>query len=156
MNTAAKPVTRSGNTLLETALILVPLLAVLLATVDFALAIFVRATLQHAVREGVRYAVTYETLPGLGHDASIKQIVQKHALGLLNGRDELIHVRYYDPVHLEEVPENSPGNVIEVSVEGYQWRWLVPLLRSGGVIEIHAWASDRMEGLPGGRNPPPR
>lgn len=148
--------TQTGNTFLEAALVLVPLLALIFAIVDFGLAVFVRTTLQHAVREGVRYAVTYQTMPGRGHDASIKAVVQQHAMGLLNGHEDLIQIRYFDPVSLQEVPDNSPGNVVEVSVEGYQWGWIAPLLRAPGTLGITCRASDRMEGLPGGQAPPPR
>lgn len=149
---------RAGNAFVEAAFVLVPLLALIFAIVDFGLAIFVRTTLQHATREGVRYAVTYQTLSGMGHDASIKTVVQRAALGLLNGSDDLakIHIRYYDPVTFQEVPSNSPGNLVEVSVEDFTWGWIAPLLRSASPITISARSSDRMEGLPGGVSPPPR
>ncbi len=43
-----------GNTMLEFAFVALPFLALVLATVDFGMALFIRATMQHAVREGVR------------------------------------------------------------------------------------------------------
>lgn len=149
---------RAGNAFVEASLVLVPLLALIFAIVDFGLAIFVRTTLQHATREGVRYAVTYQTMSGMGHDASIKTVVQRAALGLLNGQQGLskIHIRYYDPITFQEVQSNSPGNLIEVSVEDFTWGWIAPLLRSASPIAISARSSDRMEGLPGGVSPPPR
>ena len=45
---------RRGNAFIEAAFVLVPLFALIFAILDFGLAIFVRSTLQHAVREGVR------------------------------------------------------------------------------------------------------
>lgn len=149
---------RRGNAFVEASLVLVPLLALIFAIVDFGLAIFVRTTLQHATREGVRYAVTYQTMSGMGHDASIKTVVQRSALGLLNGQSGLnkIHIRYYDPITFQEVPSNSPGNLVEVSVEDFTWGWIAPLLRSNAPITFSARSSDRMEGLPGGQQPPPR
>lgn len=149
---------QAGNTLVETAFILLPLLALIFAIIDFSIAIFVRSTLQHATREGVRYAVTYQTMSGLGHDASIKAVVQNAALGFLSGPDgaSKIHIRYFDPVTFQEVPDNSPGNLVEVSVEDFRWSWIVPLWRSASPVTIAARSSDRMEGLPGGQSPPPR
>ena len=45
-----------GNQLVEVALIFLPLCALLFGIFDFSVAIFMRATMQNAVREGVRYA----------------------------------------------------------------------------------------------------
>lgn len=105
--------------MVEAAFVIVPLLALIFAIIDFGLAIFVRSTLQHATREGVRYAITYRTFTGMGHDASIKKVVQEAAMGFLDGQENLnkIKIRYYDPSNLTEVADNSPGNIIEVSVE---------------------------------------
>lgn len=149
---------QKGNTFLEAALVLVPLLALIFAIVDYGLAIFVRSTLQHAVREGTRYAVTYRTMTGKGHDASIKAVVQRSAMGFLSGDEgtNRIFIRYYDPVTLAEVSNNLPGNLVEVSVENFSWGWLAPLLRTADPLRMTARSSDRMEGLPGGTAPPPR
>lgn len=137
---------------------LVPLFALIFAIVDFGLAIFVRSTLQHATREGVRYAVTYRTVDGMGHDDSIKSVVQENAMGFLSGEDGTGHIsiRYYDPATLQEVGANNPGNLIEVSVENYTFGFLAPLLRSAAPLSMTARSSDRMEGLPGGTAPPAR
>ena len=149
---------QKGNSFIEAAFVLVPLLALILGIVDFGLAIFLRSTLQHATREGVRYAVTYQTVGGMGHDDSIKAMVQENAMGFLSGDGDadMITIRYYDPVTLQEVSGNDPGNLIEVSVENYEWGWLGPLLRSATPIQMNARSSDRMEGLPTGQAPPAR
>ncbi len=144
--------------MVEAAFVIVPLLALIFAIIDFGLAIFVRSTLQHATREGVRYAITYRTFTGMGHDASIKKVVQEAAMGFLDGQENLnkIKIRYYDPSNLTEVADNSPGNIIEVSVENYTWGWLAQLMRDAPPLQITTRSSDRMEGLPPGQNPPPR
>jgi hypothetical protein len=118
--------------------------------------VFLQSTFQHAVREGVRYAVTYQTEGSLGHDASIRNVVVRNAMGFLNGRASAVRIRYFDPTTFQEVPDNLPGNIIEVSIEGYQHRWLAALWRAPGTLEIRARSSDRMEGLPTGASPPPR
>lgn len=149
---------QKGNAFVEAAFVLVPLFALIFAIVDFGLAIFVRSTLQHATREGVRYAVTYQTMDGMGHDDSIKNIVQYNAMGFLSGEggEDLIAIRYFDPITLQEVGANNPGNLIEVSVEDYSFGFLAPLLRSAAPLSMTTRSSDRMEGLPGGSAPPPR
>jgi hypothetical protein len=144
--------------LVESAIVFIPTFAMMLGILDFSVAIFLRSTFQHACREGVRYAVTYQVVPGLGHDASIKSVVKNHSMGFLNGAagDSKIKIRYYTPDTFTETLENAPGNIIEVSVEGFQWGWILPLMRQGSPFQMTARATDRMEGLPGGSAAPPR
>jgi hypothetical protein len=144
--------------MVEAAFVLVPLFALIFAIVDFGLAIFVRSTLQHATREAVRYAITYQTMDGMGHDASIKEVARQSAMGFLNNDDNMdkVHVRYYDPGSFTEVPGNNPGNLVEVSVESYTWGWLALLMRNVGPLQITTRSADRMEGLPAGSSPPAR
>ncbi len=146
---------RRGAALIELALVILPLLALLLAILDFSFALFLKSTLQHAVREGVRYAVTGRITTGLGQDASIKGVVQKNALGFLNGDNaSKIYIRYYTPGSLTETTSNAGGNIVEVSVEGFTWRWLAPLMRTGlPALILTARSSDRVEPSPGGVPP---
>ncbi len=151
-------VRQRGNAMLESALIFLPLMAIFLAIIDFSLAIFVKSTLQHAVREGVRYAVTFQTQDGLCHDDSIKNVVVRNAMGFLSSEEaqQKIHIRYYLPDTLGVTPNNNPGNIIEVSVEDFAWGWIAPIWRSNTPMSMLIRSSDRMEGLPGGVNPPCR
>ena len=147
-----------GNAFVESAFVLVPLFAILFAITDFGFAIFLKNTFMHAVREGARYAVTYKVQGGFGHDDSIKNVVQSNAMGFLSGSTnyDKIVIRYYNPTTFIEVPENNPGNIVEVSVEGFSWGWLAPLWRSATPLNITVRSSDRMEALPGGATPPTR
>ncbi|MBI4892043.1 MAG: pilus assembly protein [Acidobacteria bacterium] len=145
-----------GNAILEGGMVLVPLMALIFAFIDHGLAIFLQNTFQHAVREGVRYAVTYQRMAGMGQDASIQTVVQRNAMGFLKNCNSCIKIRYYKPDTLAETTENVPGNLVEVSVEGYQLSWMAPLMRKAGTLSIVARAADRMEGLPGGQSPPAR
>lgn len=142
--------------MVESALVLVPLLALILAFIDHGLVIFLQSTFQHAAREGVRYAVTYQTVSGLGQDDSIRAIVQRNAMGFLNTCPGCIKIRYYKPDTLVETADNTPGNIVEVSIEGYSYRWIAPLWRVAGSLAVTARAADRMEGLSGGSSPPTR
>jgi Flp pilus assembly protein TadG len=147
---------RRGAAMVELALVLLPLLALIFGIIDFGFAIFLRSTLQHAARQGARYAVTSRTEPGMGHDASIRSAVQRSAMGLLDGADGAakIKIRYYVPGTLVETQSNAGGNIVEVSIEGYSWAWMAPLMRSSTApLAILARSSDRMENSPGGIAP---
>jgi Flp pilus assembly protein TadG len=147
---------RRGNAMVELALVLLPLLAIIFAIIDFSLAVFLRSTFRHAAREGARYAVTGRTSPGVGQDASIRAVVQRNAMGFLNGSSgaSKIYVRYYTPGTLVETQSNAGGNIVEVSIEGYTWSWIAPVLRRGApVMTVLARSSDRVENSPGGISP---
>jgi Flp pilus assembly protein TadG len=149
-----------GNAMLEGALALPPLLMLLFATIDFSIAILVKNTVQSAVREGVRYAVTGQTVGGLGQDASIRTVVENNSLGFLNSSngDSLISITYYNPATLAVVTgigSNAPGNIVQVQVTGLSWAWMVPYARSSTPLQISATSMDIVEpnatGVPPGR-----
>src|SRR4051812_6222325 len=74
---------RGGQTMLELTFTFFPFFALLFAFIDFGMAIFIMTTLQNAVREGCRYAITYQTGAGgaTGQDASIKNVVAQYSMG---------------------------------------------------------------------------
>jgi Flp pilus assembly protein TadG len=143
---------RKGAEVLEAALIIVPLFGVLFLTLDLGMVIFVRSTFQHAVREGVRYAITGQVQAGLCQDVSVKNIVKANAIGLLNSgtASSKIHVHWINPV-TGAVADNSYGNIVEVSVEGFQYKALAPYQRLNSDPLVWARAYDMMEDLPGAR-----
>lgn len=152
---------RHGSTLIEAAFVFIPLMTLILGIADFSFAHFIRVTVQHAVREGTRYAITYQLDSGKCQDASIKAVVTAQAMGFLSSapQQDLIKVRYYDPLTFSEIlgaAGNAPGNIVEVSVEGYQYSWMAPLLFAGTPFTITVRSSDRMEGLSSGSTPPCR
>ena len=112
------------------------LFATLFGTVDFGFPIFPRSTFQHAVREGARYAVTYRTVTGMGHDDSVKSIVKAGAMGFLHptAAEQKIKIRYYETTTPAETAANAPGNIVEVPAEDYQWGWLAPLFRTSSPL----------------------
>jgi Flp pilus assembly protein TadG len=151
---------QGGNAMLEGALALPPLLMLLFATIDFSIAILVKNTVQSAVREGVRYAVTGQTVGGLGQDESIRTVVENNSLGFLNSSngDSLISITYYNPTTLAVVNgigSNAPGNIVQVQVTGLSWAWMVPYARSSTPLQISATSMDIVEpnatGIPPGR-----
>jgi len=139
-----------GAEVIEVALIIVPLFGMIFLTLDLSMAVFLRSTFQHAVREGVRYGITGANDTGPCQDDSIKAIVKQRALGFLNSTTnaQKIHVRFTSPVTGSQ-SDNAPGNIIQVSVEGYQFTPLAPFQRPG---KPYMWARayDVMEPYPGG------
>ena len=153
----------SGHVLLESVFTLLPTLALICGFVDFGLALFRWSTLQNAVREGCRYAITFQTSGGLGQDASIQNVVQQYALGMVKTNDSPQHifVNYYTPTNLTTpigTGGNIPGNVVEVSVQNVSWAWIAPLSGVfGGVyatnpITFAVYSSDILGGYPAGVN----
>jgi hypothetical protein len=148
---------RRGSVLVEGALAMLPLLAVMFAVLDLSMAIFVKNTVQFAVCQGVRYAVTSQTMSGMGQDASIKRVVSVNTLGLLdalspdhNGMNR-ISITYYDPVSLSQLGgagSNLGGNIVVVSASGLSWAWMVPLLRSSAPLTFSVSSADIMEATP--------
>jgi Flp pilus assembly protein TadG len=153
----AKRSRRQGSTMVEGALTILPLLAVLFGVLDLSIAIFVKNTAQFAVCQGVRYAVTSQTMTGMGQDDSIKTVVQGYTLGFLDalspdhvGKNRL-SVTYYDPLALTAVAgvgSNSGGNIVVVSASGLSWAWMVPLLRSATPLQFSVSSADIMEATP--------
>jgi Flp pilus assembly protein TadG len=158
---------RSGQAILESVFTILPTFALMFAFVDFGLLLFRWSTLQNAVREGCRYAITFQTLSGHGQDASIEAQVQNFAMGMVTTNDSPQHifVNYYAPTALNTpIPVasggNVPGNVVEVSVQNISWAWLAPLsgsfgqglpfFRSTTPITLNVYSSDILGGYPAG------
>jgi len=155
-NLLTKPARRAGRAyrsrgaeLIEVTLILAPLLGITFLLLDLSMAIFLRSTFQHAVREGVRYAITGQNKPGPCQDDSIKKIVQTNAIGFLTSSSAsgYIHVHFINPV-TGTVTNNQGGNIVEVSVEGYQFNPWAPFLSLRSPVNIWARAYDVMEQIP--------
>jgi len=144
-----------GSQLVEAGLMLLPFLVLLFMTMDTAWALLVKATLQHAVREGVRYAVTGQTSGSNGQIASIEQVVLNQSLGLLTGSQAAtLSVQFLDPGTLAPTASNQGGNLVQVSVTDYQITPLAPLLRSATPVPVSVTSIDKLEGSPGGIAPP--
>lgn len=144
-----KTTARKGAEVVEAALIIVPLFGILFLILDISMVIFVRSTFQHAVREGVRYAITGANDTGPCQDDSIKAVVKKNALGFLNGptASSKIHVHFQNAVS-GAVSNNAYGNIVQVSVEGYQFLPLAPYQRVNNKPLVWARAYDMMEYVP--------
>jgi len=146
------------------------LLALLFGVLNQAWLIYRVATLQFAVREGCRFAVTNQVLSltdsggnAYGVIESVKYIVQQRAMGFLGGQPTdpgyaYIHVNYYNPSSSLTNPDtsstqNQGGNVVEVSVESMPGKNLISFMPIFFPINLAARSSDRVEGNPIGGLP---
>lgn len=147
---------RSGQSMVEFALTFLLFISMVLGFGQMGLTLWIKTTLHHAVREGVRYAITGATKGALGHDASIRQKVMIASAGLIKPAqaDSLIQIEYFDqsgaPTAL-----NEGGNTIVLSVKEFPIPWLVaaPISPLGDGISVSVSAVDRLENF---RSPPPR
>jgi Flp pilus assembly protein TadG len=139
-----------GAEILETALVIVPLLLLTFLMLDLSMVIFLRSTFQHAVREGVRYAITGQNTTGPCQDDSVKAVVKQNAIGFLSPTvpAATIHVHFMSPVDGSQA-DNGAGNIVEVSVEAYGYGPLAPFQRLNFPLLIWARAYDLMEPIPG-------
>jgi Flp pilus assembly protein TadG len=152
-----------GNAIIECAFTLVPLFALICGFADLSLMLYRWSTLQNAVREGCRYAITFQTSGVLGQNASIEQVVQQYAMGVVTTTDNPQHifVTYYTPAS-PNTPiangGNTPGNIVQVSVQNISWSWLAPLSGTIGVnpfyagtpFSLNVYSCDILGGYPAG------
>jgi len=159
---------RGGQAVIESVFTWLPTFALIFAFVDFGLALFRWSTLQNAVREGVRYAVTFQTQTGFGQDRSVKNIVEAYSMGMVTATQTpaKIFVNYYSPTNTTTAivapGGNVPGNIVEVSVQGMSWAWVAPIsgtlpgIGSGSPsrdttpLAISVYSSDILGGFPPG------
>ena len=150
-----------GNALLEWTLVLLPTMALITAFFDIALAMFSWATIQNAVSEGCRYAITFQTISGGGQDFSIETTVANDSMGLVTVAGGLIHVDYYTqaaPTTAIAAPNgNVPGNIVRVSIQSYPLNWMVPLsgtiaspFRSTSPATVNVYAESVLGAYPAG------
>lgn len=149
---------RRGSSMVEFAFVLLPFLAFVFGFFSISFWMFAKASLHHATREGVRFAITAKTLPGLAHDASIRQVVRDNSFGLLSDpalADQIV-IEYFAADGTGATQGNGAGNIVKVSVRNYEAPLLVaPMLFSlPSSVTLNVSSVDKMEPFPGA--PPAR
>jgi Flp pilus assembly protein TadG len=152
--------------MVEAAFALVLFLGFVFLVVDACWGMFAKVTLQHAVRSGVRYAVTSQDPPivagkSIGYLAAVKQVVQRESMGLLSTSDldSYVTVTFYSIASgalgaVQGTGANSAGNLIVVSVKAWPLHPLGPLLRSSTPVSITVSSGDLIETVGNGTTPP--
>ena len=154
------PRRRRGAYFVELSFTLIPMLAILFAIVDYSMPVFFRSLMTHAVREGSRYGITFQTQTGSSQTTSIQNVVMSQTAGFLAAETHRskIKVRYYNQVTFAQdtgPSRNADGNIIEVSIEGFVWNHILPLMRMDAPsVTINASSADRLESLPAGATRP--
>lgn len=160
-----------GDTIMEFAFFVLPTFAILCGFFDLGMALFTWNTLQNAVREGTRYAITYQTDVSGTHMTSIKNTVAAWSMNfvsasaLSSGGGPYIDVKYYTPPNAS-VPNgtvvtgagsNAPGNLVEVAIKSYPYSYMMPFSGSfagtfysspGSQLSISVYSTDVLGGTP--------
>jgi Flp pilus assembly protein TadG len=134
-----------GSEIVEFTLVFLPMLAFVTVLADTAWAIWAKATLQRAVRLGVRVGVTLtanEMSGGACLTDTVKGTVQSYSFGLLTGASGLakIKVNYLQPPApgsnaaatdvSAQANGDQGGNIMVVSVQNYSLNPLMPRITS--------------------------
>ena len=96
-----RQVGQRGNTMVETALVFLPMLAMFFGILDVSMVVFLQSTLMSAAREGTRFAITFGstyngTSCATSQAACTVLATQKNSFGFLAGSNaSLITVNYY-------------------------------------------------------------
>jgi len=174
---------QSGSSILELALYLLPAMALIISFVNLGLALFSWVTLQNAVREGSRYAITYQTDSSGTQVQSIKDATANAALGLVSstatvstaGSPPYVQVKFFLPPTATDATatdvtgqtgQNNSGNIVQVSVQNYPLTWLAPITGTSGTntspfwtasssLIVNTYSLEVLGGAPTGGIPPP-
>ncbi len=128
-----------GNTVMELVFFLFPTLAIICGFLDIGMALFVWNTLQNAVREGTRYAITYQVDSNGTQIRSVQDTVASWSMNLVqatttSGNPGYIAVTFYTPptptnpsgTLVTGANSNAPGNIVQVSVPNFPYKWMAP------------------------------
>jgi len=144
-----------GQVAIEAGLTVVLMFGLIFLVMDLSMLLFIRSTLQQAVREGVRYGATGTQFGGNTYlNDSIRAAVQSQALGFLNGAQGAcrIAVNYYAPDTGAASP-GTQGDVLVVSVNNFSYTPLGAVLKTADPLRITVSSSDIVERCPIGGCP---
>ena len=124
-----------GQALVETAFSVSLFLLLVMATFDFAYMTFAKLTLQNAVRQAGRYAITGQCITGSGGSCSqtrynsILQTLEDVSIGLLNSSNVNSYANITCSNQGGGCPNGAggPGDVVTISVT-YPYPFITPLI----------------------------
>jgi hypothetical protein len=150
-----------GTAILEFAFVAILVFGLLFAIVDLGMMFYVNLTMQHAVREAARYAITGPTAP-LGETVTRRELVidklHDSSVGLCDrGRCPDDKINFYVlesgvpvPIAPGDPVLGAPSAIIEVTVD-YSWPLLTPLMKPffpDGKYNFRVGATMRNEPFP--------
>ena len=162
---------RHGSELVEFTMVLIPFLSFMALILNVGWAVYIRATIQYAVAQGVRYAATSQTVAGLGWHASVQSFVQQSAFGALSATSgTATGVDGWNHIYVDCYLVNADGSLtalagkcgmqtdgelplVKVSVQSMPGKLFMPFIPLPGLallapIAHGAAAWDRMESPP--------
>jgi Flp pilus assembly protein TadG len=136
----ARKASQRGTSILESALIFLPLMAFCLGIVDVSWAVFIQSTLTTATREGTRFAITYGssyngTSCAASQSACVVQVVQGNAIGMPTALNtSYITVNFYTTNDLTNPVEACNAGACSTSVCTVSTCMLPQTLTNGTVV----------------------
>ena len=151
------PRRQSGATIVEMAIVAPVFLLILLALVEFSMMFFATLTMQYAVREGARYAITGQSNldPNTGSQqryAAVIESIRNNSLGMYDRLAPVISVngKAYASNAYTSGMFGAPGSVIVLQLD-CDWVVTTPLLSnffSNGKYHFAVAATMRNEYFP--------
>lgn len=125
-----------GSSIIEFALIAPAFLLLLFGAIELGLMFWVNITMQHAVREGARYAITGQS--GLDPDTAdperyraVVQAIKDNSMGLFDKAGAVISVNnksYADSAAYSATMFGQPGDILVLQLD-CAWPFATPLMR---------------------------
>jgi hypothetical protein len=137
-----------GGTLVEFALVAPLVILLIMAALELAIVFWVNLTLQHAVREGARYAVTGQG-GALREQLAVQRIVEQ-SMGLYQRVQPVLSINRADvpadPAHIAPGMLGAGGTLLVLQIDG-AWPVASPLLQPwlGTVYRFRVAATMRNE-----------
>ena len=125
----------SGQSMVESALVLGLFITMLVGMMDFGRVLWIHETLTAAARSGARYAMMHGARNPLGEgDPSVESVVEKAAPGLnaddLSADDLSVTVTW--------TPDNKPGSVVSVEAQYPVGLIAGPLISASGYFTLES------------------
>ncbi len=152
---ASKKALRRGSVAIEAGFTLVLLFGLIFLILDLSMLLFIKATLQQAVREGVRVGMTARLVGSTTYlNDSITLTVQEHSLGFLQGPQGAcrIQIQYFDPT-TGAASQGTQGDLLVVSVNNYNYTLLGAVMKDAHPLAVSVSSSDILERCPLGGCP---
>lgn len=120
-----------GQAMVETAIAMIVFLACLFAVVDAGMLFYTYLTLENAVSEATRFAVTQQTTGGLSRVDSVKAIMRQSAPGITINDSEFL----FQNITHGTADIGGPSDVIRISVQ-HPFALVMPLFVYSGALQI--------------------
>jgi len=140
-----KPKADSGQSIVEFALCALILFMLVFAIIDFSYLFYAKLTLQNAVRQGGRYAITGQAISGKSRYLSILTTVQNFSMGMATSSNTTVCGQI-----LGCQCGGGPGETVTVKVT-YPYKFITPLIArvfTNGTYTVTVSSSFKNEQFP--------